>query len=93
MKIGIFAATMVAASALAFGPASAKMMMGCSSQGLAKTEAAVEGSADGPQKVMMQKEIGQANTDLSNGNMRGCAMHMGRAQKMSMMKPAYPSGM
>ena len=92
MKIGIFAATMVAASALAFGPASAKMM-GCSSQGLTKTEAAVEGSADGPQKVMMQKEIGQANTDLSNGNVRGCAMHMGRAEKMSMMKPAYPSGM
>jgi|APCry1669190731_1035312.scaffolds.fasta_scaffold07287_6 hypothetical protein len=92
MKIGIFAATMVAVSTLAFGPASAKMM-GCSSQGLAKTEAAVEGSADGPQKVMMQKEIGQANTDLSNGNMRGCAMHMGRAEKMSMMKPAYPSGM
>lgn len=92
MKIGLFAATMVAASALAFGPASAKMM-GCSSQGLAKTEAAVEGSADGPQKVMMQKEIGQANTDLSNGNMRGCAMHLGRAEKMSMMKPAHPSEM
>jgi hypothetical protein len=93
MKFGILAATMIAAGALAFGPASAKMM-GCSSEGLAKTESTVEAMPDSPSKMMMQTEIGQANTDISTGNMRGCAMHMGRVERMTMMKPAMnPSGM
>ena len=42
--------------------------------------------ADGPGKMAMSKEMGMANTDMSNGKMRGACMHYMKAQKMSMMK-------
>lgn len=87
MTCGFLTATMIAAGILASGPASARMM-GCSSAGLTKTDAAVEAMADGPNKMMMQKEIGMANSAISTGNMRQCAVHMNRVEKMMMMKPA-----
>lgn len=86
MKFSIFAASMIAASVLALGPASARMT-GCTSAGLTKTESAVEAMADTPSKFMMQREIGLANTAISNGDMRGCAMHMNRVEQMT-MRPA-----
>jgi hypothetical protein len=41
---------------------------------------------DGPGKMGMSKEMGMANTDMSNGKMRSACMHYMKAQKMSMMK-------
>jgi hypothetical protein len=85
-KIVIAAAAL---SALAFHAASAKpMMMGCSGDGMMKVNNMTTAMADGEQKMMMQKEIGMANTSMSKGDMRGCNMHLGKAQKMGMMKPA-----
>ena len=36
--------------------------------------------------MMMAKEIGMANTSMSKGDMRGCNMHLMKAQRMGMMK-------
>jgi len=72
-------------SALAFTPASAKMMS-CSGENMGKTGMMMAGMADGPAKSMMGREMGMANMDISKGNMRGACMHYMKAQKMSMMK-------
>lgn len=86
-------ATAAIFSALAFAPASAKtMMMGCSGDGMMKVNNMTQAMADGEQKMMMNREIGMANTSMSKGDMRGCNMHMMKAQKMGMMKP-QDSGM
>ncbi len=82
MKILITAAML---SALAFTPASAKMMA-CSADNMAKSNMAMSGMADGPGKMAMAKEMGMANTDISTGNMRGACMHYMKAQKMGAMK-------
>jgi hypothetical protein len=73
-------------SAVAVGPASAKMM-GCSSDGMMKMNNMTSAMADGEQKMMMNREIGMANDAMSKGDMRGCNMHMMKAEKMSMTKP------
>ena len=81
-KIAILAAaTLCAFSA----PASAKMM-GCSSDNMSKTAMMMMSMPDSPKKMAMNKEMGMANTDASNGNSRGACMHYMRAQKMGMMK-------
>jgi hypothetical protein len=72
-------------SALAFTPASAKMM-GCTGDNMAKTSMMMSTMADGPGKMGMGKEMGMANTEMSKGNMRGGCMHYMKAQTMSMMK-------
>jgi hypothetical protein len=72
-------------SALAFTPASAKMMS-CSGENMAKTGMMMNGMADSPGKTGMYKEMAMANTDMSNGKMRSACMHYMKAQKMSMMK-------
>jgi hypothetical protein len=82
MKLLITAAIF---SALAFTPASAKMMS-CSGDNMAKTSMMMGTMADGPAKVGMGKEMGMANMEMSKGNMRGGCMHYMNAQKMSMMK-------
>jgi hypothetical protein len=82
MKILITAAVF---SALAFTPASAKMM-GCSGENMAKTNMMMTGMADGPGKMGMSKEMGMANMEMSKGNMRSACMHYMKAQKASMMK-------
>lgn len=88
-----FLVTAAAFSALAFTSASAKpMMMGCSGDGMMKMNNMTTAMADGEQKMMMNREIAMANTSMSKGDMRGCNMHMMKAQKMSMMKPADNMG-
>jgi hypothetical protein len=84
MKKLLVAAAML--SAVAVGPASAKMM-GCSGDGMMKMNNMASAMADGEQKIMMNKEIGMANDAMSKGDMRGCNMHMMKAEKMSMTKP------
>lgn len=89
-----FLITAAAFSALALTPASAKpMMMGCSGDGMMKVNNMSTAMADGQQKMMMDREIGMANTAMSNGDVRGCNKHLMNAQKMGMMKPKNDMGM
>ena len=88
-----FLITAAALSALAMVPASAKPMMGCSGDGMMKVNNMSNAMADGQQKMMMDREIGMANTALSKGDMRGCNKHLMNAQKMGMMKPKGDTGM
>ena len=67
------------------GPASAKMMS-CSGENMSKTSTMMMAMPDGQNKMMMNREMGMANTEASKGNMRGACMHYMRAQKMGMMK-------
>jgi len=60
-------------------PASAANMAGCSGANLEKTEAAVETMADGPGKIVAQKEIAQAQETLLSGKMGACAAHLSKA--------------
>ncbi len=72
-------------SALAFTPASAAMMA-CNGDNMAKTLTMADGMPDGPAKMSVEKEMGMANTDVSQGKMRSACMHYMKAQKMESMK-------
>ena len=82
MKVLITAAMF---SALAFAPASAKMMA-CTGENMAKSQAGIAAMPEGPGKMGMAKEMGMANTHMSKGNMKGACMHYMKAQKMSAAK-------
>jgi hypothetical protein len=79
MKI-LFAASAITA-VLAMSPASAAMMA-CTSENMAKSVAAGDAMQEGPVKRAMLKEMSDANTAMSNGNMRGACKSYIRAQKM-----------
>ena len=83
MKV-LFSASIVTA-VLAISPASAAMMA-CTSENIAKSVAAVDTMPDGPRKMAMLKEIGMANTAMSNGDMRSACKSFIRTQKMSSIK-------
>jgi hypothetical protein len=72
-------------SALAFTPASAKMIS-CTGENMAKTGMMMGTMQDGPGKMGMNREMGMANMDMSNGKMRSACMHYMKAQKAAMMK-------
>ena len=73
----------MAAMVFAVAPASAaKMgMVGCSGDNFAKTESAIEVSADGNAKWDAEKEITAAQTSMLDGKMGACAMHLAKAQR------------
>ncbi len=76
----LLAATAMAAVVYATIPAhAAKVSAGCSGDNLAKTESAVENMADGPGKIVAQKEIAQAQDALLGGKMGVCAAHLNKA--------------
>jgi Ni/Co efflux regulator RcnB len=83
MKKMMIAVVMV--SAMAFAPASAAMMA-CTGDNMAKTLTTADALPDGPVKMGVEKEMGMANTDVSQGKMRSACMHYMKAQKMSTMK-------
>ncbi len=83
MKKVMMAAAMM--SIMAFTPASAAMMA-CTADNMSKSMTMAGGMADGPAKMAMAKEMGMANTDMSQGKMHSACMHYMKAQKMSMMK-------
>jgi hypothetical protein len=84
---------MIAAISYAFVPANAATVgVGCSGENLAKTEGSVEGMADGPGKFMAQREIAQAQDALLKDQMRGCAMHLGRAMQAQTLAQAPYAG-
>jgi hypothetical protein len=78
------------ASFVASVPASAKSThsSGCSSANLAKVEANYEGEADWGYKPAVAAEIAAASTALSNGDARGCAVHLSKAERYEMSSVA-----
>ena len=84
MKILLTAAAL-AGFALSLSPASAAMMA-CTSDNMMKSTAMMGGTADTPAKMAANKEMAMANTDMSNGKMKGACMHYMKAQKAMMMK-------
>ena len=59
---------------------------GCSGANLTKTEAMVDTMADGPGRMMAQKEVAAAQTAMLDGKMGACAMHLNKAMHPGMMK-------
>jgi hypothetical protein len=59
---------------------------GCSGANLTKTESMVDTMADGPGRMMAQKEVAMAQTAMLDGKMGACAMHLGKAMHAGMMK-------
>jgi hypothetical protein len=57
-------------------------MMACTSENMAKSVAAGDAMQEGPVKRAMLKELGDANTAMSKGDMRGACKSYMRAQKM-----------
>lgn len=82
MKILIAAAVV---SAFAVAPASAAMMK-CTSDNMMKSTTMMMSMPATPGKMMADKEIGMANTDMSNGKMGSACRHYMKAQKDAMMK-------
>jgi hypothetical protein len=80
MRNKLIAATAMAVIAYAAVPAhAAKVSAGCSGDNLAKTESTIETMADGPGKIVAQKEIAQAQDALLGGKMGVCAAHLNKA--------------
>jgi hypothetical protein len=82
MKILITAAML---SAFALSPASAAMMA-CTGDNMMKSTTMMSTMPETPGKMAANKEIGMANTDMSNGKMKSACMHYMKAQKAAMMK-------
>ena len=59
---------------------------GCSGANLTKTQAMADTMADGPGRIMAQKEIAMAQTAMLDGKMGACAMHLNKAMHAGMMK-------
>ena len=72
-------------SAVSFTPASAAMM-GCTSDNMMKSSAAMSAMNESPAKMAANKEMAMANTDMSNGKMGSACRHYMKAQKLSMAK-------
>jgi hypothetical protein len=80
MRNKLIAATAMAMIAYTAVPAhAAKVTAGCSGDNLAKTESSVENMADGPGKIVAQKEMAQAQDALLGGKMGVCAAHLNKA--------------
>ncbi len=61
-------------------PASAAHMGGCSGDNLAKTESAIEVTAEGEGKMASQKEVAAAQAALLDNKYGACAAHLSKAQ-------------
>jgi hypothetical protein len=53
-----------------------------------KAESAIDGMADGPDKITSQKEIAMAQTAMLDGKMGACAAHLTKAMHMGTMNQA-----
>ena len=83
MKV-LFAASAITA-VLTISPASAAMMA-CTGENIGKSVTAGDAMPDSPGKRAMMKELGNANTAMSNGDMRAACKSYMRAQKMGSIK-------
>lgn len=78
----------LAAIAITAAPALAKpKAAACSTDGMAKADAAVMKMPDGDNKTSAMQEMTSAKSSMSQSDMAGCAMHMRKAMKMTAMKP------
>jgi hypothetical protein len=78
----------LAAIAITAAPAFAKSKTaGCSTDGMAKADAAVMKMPDGDNKTKAMQEMTSAKSSMSQNDMAGCAMHMSKAMKITAMKP------
>ncbi len=79
------------ASFIASVPASAKSAhgAGCSGANLTKVENNMEAMADWGTKPAVAAEIAAASTALSNGDMRSCTVHIGKAQHLESTQASY----
>jgi hypothetical protein len=75
----------VVVSGFAVSPASAAMMK-CTGDNMMKSTTMMMTMPDSPGKTAANKEIGMANTDMSNGKMGSACGHYMKAQKAAMMK-------
>jgi hypothetical protein len=82
----LLGAATIAAVAFAVAPASAAKLGGCSGENMSKTESMIEVMADGEGKITAQKEVAAAQTAMLDGKMGACAMHLGKAMHVGMMK-------
>jgi hypothetical protein len=82
----LLGAAAMAAVASAVVPASAATMGGCSGGTMAKVESTSETMAEGPDKVMAQKEIAAAQSAMLDGKMGACSMHISKAMHAEMGK-------
>ena len=55
---------------------------------MTKTESAIDAMADGPERVMGQKEIALAQTAMLDGKIGACAMHLSKAMHVGAMNQA-----
>jgi len=83
MKV-LFAASAITA-VLTISPASAAMMA-CTGENIGKSVTVGDAMPDSPGKRAMMKELGNANTAMSNGDMRAACKSYMRAQKMGSIK-------
>ena len=84
MKMLLTTAAFVAFT-LSLSPASAAMMA-CTGENMMKSTAMMMGTADTPAKMVANKEMAMANTDMSNGKMKSGCMHYMKSQKATMAK-------
>jgi hypothetical protein len=87
----VLPAAAIAAIAFTTLPASAAKMhaAGCSSDAIAKAEAAVDAMPDtDANKQMGFKEMTDANEALVGGKMGECSMHLSKVMHMAPAKPA-----
>jgi hypothetical protein len=82
----LLGAAAMAAVAFTVVPAHAAKMGGCSSANLTKTEAMIEGMADGQGKMMAQKEMSAAQDAMLGGKIGACGMHLSNAMHAGMSK-------
>ena len=85
----LLGAVALTALVLSVAPASAAhrgAMMGCGGDNMAKVNDSVSALSDAaPNKWDAVKEVGLANTALSEGKPGECAMHLSRAEHEGMM--------
>jgi hypothetical protein len=65
----------------------------CSGPDQTRIEAVVQGTADGPNRIMAQTEVMQAQTAMLKGDMAGCAAHLVRAERDATMRGIPPKAM
>jgi hypothetical protein len=87
MKIALLATAALAVTTILLAPADARVrMMGCSDSNLSKAGTMADNMAEGPQKMMMNREVSMVNTAISQGDMHACAVHLNNAMHVGMMK-------
>lgn len=90
LRKSLLGAAVLSALALSVAPASAAhraATMGCGGDNMAKVNDSVSALSDAaPNKWDAVKEVGLANTALSEGKPGECAMHLSRAEHEGMMR-------